>query len=171
MEGERTTHDAIDAFMQTELAELVVRPGSEMIVAQQIELFIRTLSVEQWRAEPEFLNPEVSYFIEDEINAGRLQGMGDISPRADNYPTVEEYEHYNAAFVAIYGLAETHLNSREIPAEIEQPLEHEEALEKEGSSVQTIPIADRLHSLLNTVKDFVRGHEVETPERREELGR
>jgi len=87
MEGEHTTREAIDAFMQSELAETVVRRGSEVTFAQQVETFIRTLNLEQWEAEPEYLSEDLSHFMADEINAGRLREIGESPERGNGYPT------------------------------------------------------------------------------------
>jgi hypothetical protein len=52
-----------------------------------------------------------------------------------------------------------------------------ERLDREGvevplpSEVREVSLEDRLQALVQSVKDFVRGREVETPERSDELGR
>jgi len=122
MEGERTTREAIEAFMQSELADTVVRRGSEMTFAQQVDTWIRTLNFDEWEAYPGYLSEDLSNFLEDEINAGRLREMGGTPERGDGYPTAVEQERFDTVWSAIYNIAIDHLTSRQVEVYRDRPM-------------------------------------------------
>ena len=64
MERDQTWQEQLDAFMQSDVAATVVRPGSEEIFARQLEDFVWDVHP---GLEPEELGQEVMSFLEGEI--------------------------------------------------------------------------------------------------------
>src|SRR2546430_8771831 len=116
MDGERTTREAIEAFMQSELSETVVRRGSEITFAQQVDTWIRTLNFDEWEAYPTYLQDELVMFLEDEINAGRLQGVSD-TPDAGR-----QGERYDGVWASIYNRGLEAMVARQAEVYRDQPM-------------------------------------------------
>jgi hypothetical protein len=104
MERDQTWQEQLDAFMQSDVAATVVRPGSEEIFARQVEDFVRDMHP---GLELEELGQEVMSFLEGEIRDSRLQGIS----AQEAVTNREADERYDEVFTAVYELAVSRLET------------------------------------------------------------
>jgi hypothetical protein len=147
------------------------RPGLERLDAfrppftADVEAFIRRLNAEPWVMEPQFLGPEVSRFLDDEIMAGRVQGLA-----ADEDLTPQTRDQYEEVFAAIYRRAEAWLQEKALP--VEQALAAEGHLViDEAPEVPQEPrsLTERVQTVMQQLAEFGRGRD--EAEHDQELGR
>jgi hypothetical protein len=168
MDENQRGREQLDAFMASNVAAMVVRPGSEDIFARQVEGFVRGLNAEPWVMEPEFLGPEVSRFLEDEIHAGRLQGIG-----ADEATSAVARDQYEEVFAAVYTIASTVLEEHGLawgPGLVEEADLRVEAAVREGPQ-ESRSITERVQAVMQEIYAFVRGRDGHEQEQDQERGR
>jgi hypothetical protein len=167
MHENRSGREQLDAFMASDVAAMVVRPGSEEIFTRQVEEFVRGLNVEQWVMEPEFLGPEVATFLEDEIHAGRLQGIG-----ADEVMSLKARASYEEVFAAVYNMAAEVLQEHGLawgPGLVEEGDLRVEEAAREGPQ-ESRSITERVQAVMQEIYAFVRGRDGHEQEQDQERG-
>jgi hypothetical protein len=162
MDGDRIWQEQLNAFMQSTLAETVVWPGLETLFARQVDMWIRTLSPDEGEAYPEYIEAELSDFLEHELDAGRLDP-----------PSLDELAYSPGLWDVLHGIAVIALEAR-YTAEVARGVREDMRApvdDERGVAITEAPrsITEQVQAVLQTINDFVRGRE--TPERREELER
>jgi hypothetical protein len=162
MERDQTWREQLDVFMQSELAETVVRPGSEAMFAQQVEAFIGTLDLDRWEGDPEDLEAALGQFLERELDAGHLEP-----------PNLDEMGIEPGLWDTLYGIAEVAVEAR-YEAEVVRGVRDDMRVpvdDERATAITEAPrsITDRVETLMQVIDDFVRGREGH--ERSDELGR
>jgi hypothetical protein len=161
MEGDRTWQEQLEVFMQSTLAETVVRPGSEAMFARQVEAFIRTLDLDRREDDPEYLEAALGEFLEHELDAGHLDP-----------PTLDEMGIEPGFWDTLQGIVATALDAR-YEAEV-VGVRDDMRVSVDDARVTVITeaprsITDRVETLMQVIDDFVRSRDVH--ERSDELGR
>jgi len=185
MDEAQTRPAPLDAFMQSEIAETVIRPGSETRFAVEVDAWIRTLNLDRWEGDagfPDYLNEHISTFLEHAADAGHIE-----HPGVDDYGVGWPLDLWNA----VYALAESGLEAR-YAAEVEEgtredlwaPLVKDAIPSITGHDGQSIEqdrddapvladtprtITQRVQALMQVIADYVRGRDVH--EHGDELGR
>jgi hypothetical protein len=162
MDGDRTWQEQLDAFMQSEQAETVVRPGSEGMFARQVDTFVRTLNLDEWEAYPEYIDEQLSSFLEHELDAGRL------AP-----PNLDELGLDPGLWETLQAIAITALEAR-FTAEVVRGVREDMRAPQEEERATAITegprsLAERVQDVMWMIKDFVHGRDA--PEDSNDLGR
>jgi hypothetical protein len=162
MDRDRTWQAQLEIFMQSELAETVMRPGSEAMFAREVEAFIRMLDLDRWEGDPEYLEAALGQFLEHELDAGHLDP-----------PNLDEMGLEPGLWDILQGIAATALDAR-YEAEVVRGVREDMRVPPEDAREAVITeaprsLTDRIETLMQVIADFVRGREA--PERGDELGR
>jgi hypothetical protein len=165
MESDRTWQEQLDAFVQSELAGTVIRPGAEQAFAEDFDDWLRSLNVDRWEGDArfaEYLESGLGSFLEDELDAGHLQ-----------QPNLDEMRIEPGLWDTLYGIAEVAVEAR-YEAEMVRGVREDMRVPPEDAREAVIAeaprsLTDRIETLMQVIDDFVRGREA--PERSDELSR
>jgi hypothetical protein len=142
MERDQTWQEQLDAFMQSDLAASVVRPGSEVTFARQVENFLEELPAAEQGAEQPWLGAEVSVFLEDERQAGRLQERDESA--------VED------VYAAVYGMALSRLEAQTVEHGGEGTGERSVEEQTLTPTHEAHVITERVQTVLQEIENFAR---------------
>jgi len=157
MEGDRTWQEQMDTFMQSELAETVIRPGMATAFAVDFDDWLRSLSLDRGEGDSpfaEYLESRLGQFLEHELDTGHL-----------NQPNLNEMGIDPGLWDTLYGVAVIAVEAR-YEAEVIRGVREDRRAPIEGA--QDAPegsaldvLTTRVQAFVQAVKDFVRGRELE----------
>jgi hypothetical protein len=165
MDRDRTWQEQLDAFLQSELAVTVIRPGMETAFTGDFDDWLRRLNVDRWEGDArfaEYLESGLGSFLEHELDQGRLDP-----------PNLDEMGFEPGLWDTLYGIAETAVEVR-YEAEVVRGVREDmwAPLEDAREAVITEAprsLTDRIDTLMQVIDDFVRGRDAH--ERSDELSR
>jgi hypothetical protein len=165
MESDRTWQAQWEAFLQSELGGIVIRPGAERALTEDFQDWIRSFNLDRWEAATgfeEYLATGLESFLAHEAGEGYLE------------PTsLDELEFEPGLWDTLHGLAEVAVEAR-YEAEVVRGVQEDMRVSPEDAREAAITEAprslmDRIETLMQVIDDFVRGRDGH--ERSDELSR
>lgn len=158
MDEAQTWSAPLDAFMQSTLAQMVIRPGSERGFHESMSTWIAGLDVDRIEGPlfQEYLDRALVDFIDAEVIAGRLQPLEETYAVGSIGSVWDELQHVTAAGLESRYVTEVEQGTRE---------------DMRASVLADTPrsITERVQALMQVIADYVRGRDVH--EHGDELGR